>query len=165
MKLKSQKSLASRTLGVSQERVKFSISTADDKKEFSEIISRESVRDLVQEGKIKVIPVKGIAKTRAKHIAEQKKKGRRKGQGSRKGTANARMSNKSKWIIKLRAMRKLLKELKDNQKIDGKVYRDIYRKAKGNFFRNKKHILLYIRQQKLAKRKEDSTNTNNGGEQ
>ncbi|MFP4401879.1 MAG: 50S ribosomal protein L19e [Candidatus Nanoarchaeia archaeon] len=161
MKLKSQKSLASRTLGISQKRIKFAITTAEDKKEFSEIISRESVRDLIQEGKIKVSPVRGISKTRAKYIAEQKKKGRRKGHGSRKGTANARMSDKTKWIIKLRAMRKLLKDLKDNQKIDGKVYRDLYRKAKGNFFRNKKHISLYIRQQNLALKKNDSR----GGEQ
>lgn len=150
MKLKSQKKLASRTLGVSAKRIKFNINTDEDKKEFSEIISRESIRDLLQEGKITKSALKGISRTRANYIAEQKKKGRRKGHGSRKGTANARLPDKTKWIEKLRAMRKLLKTLKTEERIDGKVYRDLYRKAKGNFFRNKKHILLYIKQQNLA---------------
>lgn len=150
MKLKSQKKLASRTLGISSKRIKFNINTDEDKKEFSEIISRESIRDLLQEGKITKSAIKGISRTRANYIAEQKKKGRRKGHGSRKGTANARLSDKTKWIEKLRAMRKLLKTLKEEERIDGKVYRDLYRKAKGNFFRNKKHILLYIKQQNLA---------------
>lgn len=150
MKLKSQKKLASRTLGISSKRIKFNIKTDEDKKEFSEIISRESIRDLLQEGKITKSAIKGISRTRANYIAEQKKKGRRKGHGSRKGTANARFSEKTRWIEKLRAMRRLLKNLKTEEKIDGKVYRDLYRKAKGNFFRNKKHILLYIKQQNLA---------------
>lgn len=160
MKLKSQKKLASRTLGVSQKRIKFNISSDEDKKEFSEIISRESIRDLLQEGKITKSAVKGISRTRANYIAEQKKKGRRNGHGSRKGTANARFSEKKRWIEKLRAMRKLLKTLKDQEKIDGKVYRNLYRKAKGNFFRNKKHILLYIKQQDLVK----TDKKNSGGE-
>ncbi|MFT4244787.1 MAG: 50S ribosomal protein L19e [Candidatus Woesearchaeota archaeon] len=156
MKLKSQKQLASRTLGISPKRIKFSINTDVDKKEFSEIISRENIRELVQEGRISKLPVRGNSRTRANKIAEQKKKGRRQGQGSRKGTANARLSSKTKWIEKIRAMRKLLLNLKEGERIDGKVYRDLYRKAKGNFFRNKKHILLYIKQHNLEMKKEDS---------
>lgn len=158
MKLKSQKSLAARALGVSPKRVKFQIKTAEDKKEFSEIISRENVRELLADGKIVKLNKKGNSRTNANKIAEQKKKGRRQGHGSRKGTANARLKEKTQWITKLRALRKLLKDLKDNETIDGKVYRDLYRKAKGNFFRNKKHILLYIKQHDLAQKKEEAKN-------
>ena len=161
MKLKSQKQLASRALGISPKRIKFNIKSDVDKKEFSEIISRENIRELVQEGRISKLPVRGNSRTRANKIAEQKKKGRRQGQGSRKGTANARLSDKTKWIEKIRAMRKLLLNLKESERIDGKVYRDLYRKAKGNFFRNKKHILLYIKQHNLEMKKEDSNGGNN----
>lgn len=157
MKLKSQKQLASRTLGVSAKRIKFNISSDQDKKEFSEIISRDNIRELLNDGKISKLPVKGNSRTRANKIAEQKKKGRRQGHGSRKGTANARLKDKTKWIEKIRAMRKLLLSLKEEDKIDGKVYRDLYRKSKGNFFRNKKHILLYIKQQDLAKKPASET--------
>ncbi|MCH8519683.1 MAG: 50S ribosomal protein L19e [Nanoarchaeota archaeon] len=161
MKLKSQKQLASRALGISPKRIKFNINTDVDKKEFSEIISRENIRELVTEGRISKLPVRGNSRTRSNKIADQKKKGRRKGQGSRKGTANARLSDKTKWIEKIRAMRKLLLNLKENEKIDGKVYRDLYRKAKGNFFRNKKHILLYIKQQNLELKKEETQGGSN----
>ena len=154
MKLKSQKQLASRALGISPKRIKFQIKTAEDKKEFSEIISRDNIRELVQDGKIITSNKKGISRTRANKIAAQKKKGRQVGHGSRKGTSNARMKDKTKWIIKLRAMRKLLKDMKDEERVDGKVYRDLYRKAKGNFFRNKKHIILYIKQNELAQKVE-----------
>ena len=155
MKLKSQKSLAARALNVSSKRVKFNIQTNEDKKEFSEIISRENIRELVAEGKIKKLNKKGNSRTRANKIASQKKKGRRMGHGSRKGTANARLSDKDKWIVKLRALRKVLKGLKEESRLDSKTYRDLYRKSKGNFFRNKKHLLLYIRQHNLMLKEED----------
>ena len=156
MKLKSQKGLAARTLGVSPKRVKFNIVSAEDKKEFSEIISRENIREMVEDGKIKKLPKKGNSRTRANKTLEQKKKGRQQGQGSRKGTSNARLADKTKWIVKLRALRKLLKEMKDNNTLDNKTYRDLYRKSKGNFFRNKKHVLLYIKQHNLAQATEAS---------
>ena len=73
------------------------------------------------------------------------------GHGNRKGTANARFNDKSKWMIKIRALRKLLKSLKDEGRLDVKDNRDLYRKAKGNFFRNKRHMLLYINQNDLLK--------------
>lgn len=159
MKLKSQKGLASRALGVSPKRVKFQIKTAEDKKEFSEIISRENIRELLQDGKIVKLNKRGNSRTRANKTLEQKKKGRRMGHGSRKGTANARLADKTKWIVKLRAMRALLKDLKEKEMLDTKTYRDLYRKAKGNFFRNKKHILLYIKQNELnLKHKKEGEN-------
>lgn len=154
MKLKSQKQLASRALGISPKRIKFQIKTSEDKKEFSEIISRENIRELVQDGKIKTYNVRGNSRTRANKIAAQKKKGRQMGHGSRKGTANARLKDKTKWIVKLRSMRKLLRDMKEEGKLETSVYRDLYRKAKGNFFRNKKHIMLYIKQHDLAQKVE-----------
>ncbi|MFW5704481.1 MAG: 50S ribosomal protein L19e [Nanoarchaeota archaeon] len=149
MNLKAQKKLAGRALGVSPSRVKINAKDADSKKAVSELISREAARELVADKIITKVPKKGIARTRANNIASQKKKGRRQGHGSRKGTANARFNEKDKWMIKIRALRAYLKQLKDKNRLEGKVYRDLYRKSGGNFFRNKRHLSLYIQQNNL----------------
>jgi len=151
MNLKKQKELASRALGVSKKRIKFNVTDDSSKKSLKEIISREDVRALVDEKLITKMPKKGISRTRANKILEQKKKGRRQGQGSRKGTANARFNEKQKWMIKIRALRAELQRLKTQDRLDTKTFRELYQKAKGNFFRNKRHMKLYIEQNDLLK--------------
>lgn len=148
MNLGKQKKLAARALGVSIKRVKFNL-TSENKKDVKELISREGVRDLVNDKVITKVSKKGNSRTRANHILAQKKKGRRSGQGNRKGTANARFNEKDKWMIKIRALRNLLKSLKDSNKLDTKTYRELYMKAKGNFFRNKRHMLLFMQQNEI----------------
>lgn len=145
MNLGKQKLLASRALGVSPKRVKFNL-TAETKKDLKELISREGVKDLVADKAITVNAKKGNSRTAANHIATQKAKGLRSGHGSRKGTANARFKSKDKWIIKIRALRSNLLGLKKADRLTVAGYRELYRKAKGNFFRNKKHMALYIEQ-------------------
>jgi large subunit ribosomal protein L19e len=149
MNLRKQKELAARTLGVSKKRVKFVAKSAEDKKALKEVISREDVRALVDDNLIKKLNKRGISRTRANKIAEQKKKGRRQGQGSRKGTANARNNKKRQWITRIRALRKMLQDLKASDRLENKVFRELYLKAKGNFFRNKRHLKLYIEQNNL----------------
>ncbi|MEK6835811.1 MAG: 50S ribosomal protein L19e, partial [Nanoarchaeota archaeon] len=80
-----------------------------------------------------------------------KKKGRRKGIGSRKGATKARFPAKRAWIIKIRNQKKILKELRDKNLILRKDYRMLYKKAKGGFFRSKRHIEIYIDEHKLMK--------------
>ncbi len=149
MNLRKQKQLAARTLGISKKRVKLVITDSASKKELKDTISREGVKELVEEKLILKLPKKGISRTRANHIASQKKKGRRQGQGSRKGTANARENSKDIWIEKIRALRNQLRKLKESGYLNVKDYRMLYRKAKGNFFRNKRHMMLYINQNNL----------------
>jgi large subunit ribosomal protein L19e len=93
-----------------------------------------------------VLPKRGNSRTRANKIATQKAKGRRSGHGNRKGTAKARFNTKTKWVIKIRGLRSYLLELKESGKLDNKIFRELYRKAKGNFFRNKRHLALYMEQ-------------------
>lgn len=151
MNLKKQRQLAARALGVSKKRVKFTSPQSGSQEELRDIISRESVRELLGEGKITKQPKNGISKTRVKHVKEQKKKGRRQGQGKRKGTQKARSSPKKEWIKKIRALRSQLRELKDQGQIDSSTYRMMYKRAKGNFFRNKRHMLFYLRQNEYIK--------------
>jgi len=149
MNLGKQKKLAARTLGVSTKRIKLNLSTPENKKELKELISREAVKELVSEKIIVKLPKKGNSRTRANMIMSQKKKGRRSGAGARRGTANARFNEKDKWIIKIRALRDTLKEYKDAGRLESASYRDLYKKAKGNFFRNKRHMILFISQNSL----------------
>jgi len=151
MNLRKQKNLSSRALGISKKRIKFITTNPDNKKELKELISREGVKDLIENKIIIKLNKVGISRTRANKILSQKKKGRRSGHGSRKGTANARFNTKDKWIIKIRALRNLLKSFKNTNKLKVKDYRDLYRKAKGNFFRNKRHMMLFIDQNNLLK--------------
>lgn len=158
MNLGKQKQLAARALGVSTKRVKFNL-TNETKKDLKELISREGVKDLVADKAITVNDKKGNSRTAANKIATQKAKGLRSGHGKRKGTANARFNGKDKWIIKIRALRSYLKVLKNHDRLTVKGYRELYRKAKGNFFRNKKHMALYMEQndflQKVESKKEN----------
>lgn len=151
MNLGKQKELASRALGVSKKRIKFNVEGPESVKSLKEIISREDVRALLEDKVITKLNKKGNSRTSANHIQVQKNKGRRAGHGSRKGTANARFGEKQKWMIKIRALRASLQKLKAEGKLETKVFRELYKKAKGNFFRNKKHMNLYISQHKLLK--------------
>ena len=54
---------------------------------------------------------------------------------------------------KIRAIRDLLKTLREEKVIDAKTYRSLYRKSKGGFFRSRRHVKLYIEEHDLAKKK------------
>ena len=154
MNLGKQKQLAARALGVSPKRIKLNATDAQSTKQVKELISREGVRELVEEKIVIKKPKKGTSRTHANHIAEQKKKGRRQGHGSRKGTAKARLNTKTKWVTKIRGLRAQLQKLRTEGRLEGKVFRSLYLKSKGNFFRNKRHLMLYIDQNKLLLEKE-----------
>jgi len=49
----------------------------------------------------------------------------------------------------IRKQRKFVKELRDKKLINTKVYRQIYNKIKGGFFRSKNHIKLYLTENRL----------------
>ena len=148
MKSKIQKKLASKVLGRSPKKVRLNPARLEDIKE---AITRADVRGLIKDSAIEVLQDKGVSRARARQVHDQKAKGRRKGQGSRKGHANARLSFKRKWMNKVRLQRKLLKNLKESDKLSQESYKDLYRKSKGGFFRSKRHLMLYITEHKLMK--------------
>lgn len=81
-----------------------------------------------------------------KEVQEQKRKGKRKGPGSRKGAKGARTPKKEKWMNTIRPLRKMLKELRENEKIERSAYRKLYRMAKGGAFRSRNHMKLYMKE-------------------
>jgi len=149
MKLRLQKKLAAAVLGCSKKRISLDTTRLDDIKE---AITKADIRSLISEGVIKKKPVKSTSRVRARKIAVQKRKGRRKGFGKRKGKKTARLSKKKAWINRIRTQRLFLKELKSKEIIPNIVYKQLYMRSKGGFFRSKRHIKLYIEEHKLAKK-------------
>ncbi len=143
MKLTTQKRLASNILKCSPKKVWFDPTQV---KEIKEAITNADVKTLINDGVIAKQKLPQQSRARARKLHAQKVKGRRSGVGSRKGTPNARLSDKSKWIVKIRSLRALLKDLKDFNKISISDYRNLYSKAHGGYFRNKRHIKLYVKE-------------------
>lgn len=146
MNLKTQKRIASNVLDVSAKRVVFSTEHLSDIKE---AITRQDIQGLISQGVIRKVQEKGISRVRARKIQIQKKKGRKQGQGSRKGKKTARAPKKKVWMAKIRLQRLFLKKLLTSKKIPTTTYRSLYRKSKGGFFRSKRHIQLYIKEKGL----------------
>jgi len=106
----------------------------DSREKISSAITRKDIRGLINDGLIKKVP----AKKKTKSIVKK-----RQGPGSRKGSAGARMGKKNEWLKIIRPQRRLLKEMKE--KIPKEQYRKLYYMIKGNSFRSKAHLTLYLR--------------------
>lgn len=142
-----QRRLAAELMKCSGKRVHFD---AEALEEIREAITKDSVRGLVRDGVITKKPMTGISRGRARKKKVQKHKGRQQGPGSRKGSRGARLPRKKAWGLKIRVQRAFLKELRTEGFITPKNYRMLYLKSKGGFFRSRRHIKLYLEEQKLA---------------
>lgn len=139
--LAKQKRIAAEVLNVGKGRVWMDPEATED---VAGAITREDIRGLIEEGIIGDVQKRGVSRGRARVIARQKSLGRRKGPGSRKGAKGARVSRKRRWITKIRALRKRLRELRDGEYLDKTNYRRLYNKANGGDFRTVGHLNEYI---------------------
>jgi len=142
MDLKLQKRLASEVMRVGTDRVHLDPEREDDIKQ---AITRQDIRGLIRDGAISKKPKKGSSKARIRKAIVQKRKGRGKGAGHRRGTGNARKPTKQVWMSRVRAQRKLLKGLKEKKVLKTSDYRKLYLKVKGGFFRSVAHLKLHIK--------------------
>ena len=146
MDLKTQKNITRSLFKVGVKRIKF------DPKNLSEIkeaITKKDIKGLVNKGLIEIVPKRGSSRARARKILIQKRKGRRKGIGSRKGKSNARLNSKTNWVRKIRVLRRFLRNIKEKNLINNKDYKELYLKAKGGFFRSERHLKTYINERGL----------------
>ena len=147
--MKAQKRMASEILKCGINRVYIEPDYVD---EVLMAITREDIRNLIKEGIIRKRKKIGISRIRANLRQDRKKRGRARGLGKRKGKASARTPSKRKWINTIRPLRKELKELRDNGKIEKKTYRKMYKKAKGGAFRSVSTLLRFLTENKLIKK-------------
>jgi large subunit ribosomal protein L19e len=150
MNLKTQKRIAAKVLKCSPKRVVLDQASSQDIKE---AITRADIKNLVSSNLIVKLQKKNNSRSRIRKNMIQKRKGRRSGPGSRKGKHGARVSSKGLWMIKVRLQRSFIKELKDKTLIEATTYRNLYSKVKGGYFRNKRHIKLYLEEQSLFQTK------------
>lgn len=149
--LRLQKRLASSILKCGRRKVWI------DPNEMNEIDgskTRTSVRKLIRDGFIIKKPQKVHSRFHARRRAIEKKKGRHLGKGSRKGTRNARCPTKMLWMLRQRAVRRLLQRYRLYGKIDRRMYHRFYLRAKGGAFKNKANLIEHIDQELQEKKRQ-----------
>jgi large subunit ribosomal protein L19e len=116
-------------------------------------ITREEVRKLVHEKVIAALPIQGVSRGRAKIIQAKKRKGRRKGPGSKSGSPRATVSKKEAWMIKIRSLRRKLRELKASRIITESNYRKIYMIAGSGRFTSIAEMERYLKAQDMWRKR------------
>jgi large subunit ribosomal protein L19e len=146
--LKNQRRLAASLLKCGKNRVWLDPERLD---EISEATTRRDVKRLIQSDAIKANQKKGISSWRRKHAMAQRAKGKRRGAGSKKGGAETRLARKREWITRIRALRSLLKELKEKGAIDSSTYRRYYKRAKSGDFYSKAQLKQHLKSEGFIK--------------
>jgi len=135
--LSNQKRMASEILGVGKNKIWIDPHRLED---VSMAIRKDDIRDLIEEGAIKAPQGKGASRGRTREREKEIKKGRHRGHGKRKGSKNSRKSKKEKWMDRIRAQRKRLREMKKDGEISKRTYRKLYNKSKGGEIRDVKTL-------------------------
>ncbi|ELZ23126.1 50S ribosomal protein L19e [Halosimplex carlsbadense 2-9-1] len=129
--LSAQKRMASDVLDVGENKIWLD---PERQGELADAITRDDIRELVDEGAIRAESPKGNSRGRARERQKKRAYGHQKGQGSRKGTAGGRENQKEKWESQIRAQRAKLRELRDSGEISKSHYRELYDRASGGEF-------------------------------
>ena len=139
--LASQRRIAAAVLGCGVNRVWIN---PEKLSEVQSAMSREDIRNLIEEGAISSHQKKGISRGRARARIAKRAYGPCKGPGRRSGAKGARTPSKTQWIKKIRAQRKELRAQRDAGSITRSEYRRLYRRAAGGQFRNVAHLKAQI---------------------
>lgn len=150
MSLRSQRRMAAEILGVGEERVWIDPERIED---VENAITREDIKRLIKEGVIRKIKDQGVSRARARIIHKKKRRGRRRGAGSRSGALGARVDHLKEWVERIRAIRRRLRELKEKRVITTKVYRSLYLKAKAGVFKSIVDLHQYIEAHGLRRKR------------
>jgi len=148
MEIRSQKRMAAEIFKCGTDKVWID---PNELEEVSKAITKADIRRLIKRGVIKRKTTNQHSRGRARKIMIQKKRGRRRDRGSRKGKKLSKTSKKKEWIKIIRPLRRHLRELRDSGKITKTQYRRLYLMAKGGRFKSKSNLNLYLKKGNVAK--------------
>ncbi len=148
--MNNKKILAGKLLGLSPGKVRFA---ADALEDIQKAITRADLRGLIAMGKITAAGKNYHSRARARVIRIQKRKGRQRGKGSHKGSKHSLVGRKEQWVTRIRVQREFLQELRQKGLLEKKNYRQLYLMSKGGYFRNKRHIKLYLTEHHLLRKR------------
>ncbi len=139
--LSTQKRLAADVLDVGTNRIWLDPAAQS---EIAEAITREDVRELVEQGTIRAEEPSGNSRGRARKRNEKRAAGHRSGPGTRKGRAGARSDPSDEYRNGIRALRRTLRELRDDGTLSRSQYRQLYRMASGGEFDSVRRLKAHI---------------------
>ncbi len=151
MTIKTIRRIASHLLKAGTSRIRI---LPSEQKAAGEALTRDDVRGLIDSGAVYALPKKGVSRFRGRARAEQKSLGRRRGRGGRKGTKYSKVPRKTVWMNRIRAQRRLLRELYDKKLIDNKDHRHAYRMIKGGSFKGRESMKLHLQDAGMLKKDE-----------
>lgn len=135
MTIATVRRLAADIMNVGRNKVKIS---PDGLKEAEGALTRSDVKGLIEKGIITKLRPAGRASTARRA---------RRGRGRRRGTP---LDSKEVWMQKVRAQRRFLSMLLSSGVLEKGSRREIYMKVKSGIFRNKRAMLLYLKENKLV---------------
>ncbi len=152
MSIASVKRMASDILKAGVSRIKYDPTKLAD---IEKAVTKDDVRALIKQKAVKVKQKKGVSRALGRAHDEERRKGRAHKFSRRKGTHSARAGGKKVWLNRIRAQRRLIKNLKmKGMFISNAAYRETYLKIKGGAFPDKARVLMFLNEKKYIKAKE-----------
>jgi large subunit ribosomal protein L19e len=148
--LKTQRRLAAEILKAGLNRVWIDPEKMDD---VETAITREDMRKLIHQGVVKPRPKTGISRARARVLHSKKRKGLRRGGGSKSGSSKARVSKKAAWMTRVRALRRRLRELKARKTLTESTYRELYRMTSSGRFASVADLERYLKSHEVWRKR------------
>ena len=142
MTLRSQRRLAASLLKAGLSRVWID---PEENDRVRSAITREEIQTLIREGRIRLLPITGVSRGRWRARTSKRKNAgsRKRGQGL----------GKTQWVLKIRAIRRHLRGLRDSRQLSPDSYRTLVGMAKGGAFRNSSHIDEYVKARQLLRKR------------
>jgi large subunit ribosomal protein L19e len=140
--LRGQRRLAAEVLGGGLNRVWIDPEEID---RVQSAITREEIKKLIQEGRIRLMPKTGISRGRIRARSRRRKKA-----GSRKG---GQKPGKEAWVLKIRAIRRHLRWLRDKRQLESGNYKTLLSMAKGGAFRSGSHVDEYVKAHEMLRKR------------
>ncbi|MEK6885630.1 MAG: 50S ribosomal protein L19e [Nanoarchaeota archaeon] len=128
--LTQRKALAAKVLGCGKNKVRFDVAHLA---EIKEAITKQDIRDMYAEGIISIAPNGG-------RMTKEKRRTRR-GPGSIKCTIK---DGKTEYCILVRKLRRHVKEIRKQGKMNHERHQELRRKIKAGDFKSKAHLKSYM---------------------